>query len=75
MNCIDKPANSRVRVELDDQFADYDSLESSCADYAWLIAHGEPYQKAWQQFQQDKNLDVLISSVARTYARPGADAY
>ena len=37
--------DGRVRVELDDQFADYDSLESSCADYAWLITHGEPYQK------------------------------
>ena len=58
----------RSRVELDDEFADYDSLEASCEDYAWLITHGEPYQKAWQQFQRDKNLDALISAVARTYA-------
>jgi flagellum-specific peptidoglycan hydrolase FlgJ len=60
--------DGRVRVELDDEFADYYSLEASCADYAWLITHGEPYQQAWRQYQQDKNLDALISAVARTYA-------
>ena len=67
----DRPARAiktlpdgRLRVELDDEFADYDSLEASCADYAWLITHGEPYQ----QYQQDKSLDTLINCVAKTYA-------
>ena len=65
---VETRPDGRVRVELDDEFADYDSLEASCADYAWLITQGQPYQKAWQQYQSDKNLDALIGSVARTYA-------
>ena len=60
--------DGRVRVELDDQSADYDSLEASCQDYAWLITQGVPYRHAWRQYQQDRNLDELIGTVARTYA-------
>jgi flagellum-specific peptidoglycan hydrolase FlgJ len=60
--------DSRLRVEIDDEFADYDSLDASCQDYAWLITKGEPYQHAWQRYQQDKNLTELIGAVARTYA-------
>jgi len=60
--------DGRVRVELDDQFADYDSLEASCEDYGWLITNGQPYRIAWAQYQQDKNLNELISTVARKYA-------
>jgi hypothetical protein len=30
------------RVELDDELADYDSLESSCTAYVWPATHGEP---------------------------------
>ena len=61
-------SDGRLRVELDDEFADYDSLQASCEDYAWLITHGEPYQQAWRQYLQDKNLDALIGEVAKTYA-------
>ena len=50
------------------EFADYDSLEDSCRDYAWLITNGEPYHAAWEQYQQDQNLDALIVAVARVYA-------
>jgi flagellum-specific peptidoglycan hydrolase FlgJ len=32
------------------EFADYDSLENSCRDYAWLITQGAPYRPAWQHF-------------------------
>ena|ERR1039457_3506737 len=46
----------------------YDSLDASCQDYVWLITHGEPYQHAWQQYQQGKNLAELIRGVAWTYA-------
>ena len=60
--------DGRVRVELEDEFADYDSLQASCEDYAWLITQGSPYQRAWRRYQQDKNLDTLITAVARTYA-------
>ena len=28
------------------EFADYDSLEDSCRDYAWLITQGAPYRAA-----------------------------
>jgi flagellum-specific peptidoglycan hydrolase FlgJ len=58
----------RLRVEIDDEFADYDSLDASCQDYAWLITHGEPYQHTWQRYQQNKDLAGLIGGVARTYA-------
>lgn len=55
-------------VILDLEFADYDSLEASCRDYAWLITHGTPYQIAWRQYQQDHNLGGLILGVASVYA-------
>ena len=50
------------------EFADYDSLEESCRDYAWLITHGAPYRVAWQRYQKDRNLPALIAAVAGTYA-------
>lgn len=50
------------------QFADYDSLEESCRDYAWLITEGTPYRKAWRKFCQDGRLADLISGIAGVYA-------
>jgi flagellum-specific peptidoglycan hydrolase FlgJ len=50
------------------EFADYDSLEDSCRDYAWLITNGPPYRAAWEQYQKDRDLPVLIAAVARVYA-------
>jgi flagellum-specific peptidoglycan hydrolase FlgJ len=60
--------DGRQRVELEDEFADYDSLDASCQDYAWLITHGEPYREARQRYQQDKDIAELIGGIARTYA-------
>jgi flagellar protein FlgJ len=53
---------------LDLEFADYDSLEDSCRDYAWLITHGDPYRDAWTRYQQDKRLRGLVPAVACVYA-------
>ena len=50
------------------QFADYDSLEDSCRDYAWLITNGAPYHVAWERYQNDHDLHALIASVAWVYA-------
>lgn len=50
------------------EFADYDSLEDSCRDYAWLITQGEPYREAWAQYQLDKNVHNLLSGIAHIYA-------
>jgi flagellum-specific peptidoglycan hydrolase FlgJ len=50
------------------EFADYDSLEDSCRDYAWLITNGTPYRVAWEQYQKDRDLHALIAAVASTYA-------
>lgn len=50
------------------EFADYDSLEDSCRDYAWLITKGAPYRAAWGQFQGDQDLAALVVAVARVYA-------
>lgn len=55
-------------VKLDLEFADYDSLEESCRDYAWLITHGQPYREAWRQYQADGDLHKLITGIARVYA-------
>jgi flagellum-specific peptidoglycan hydrolase FlgJ len=60
--------DGRLRVQIDDEFADYDSLDASCQDYAWLITHGEPYCAAWQQYKQNGRLAQLISGVAHAYA-------
>ena len=50
------------------EFADYDSLKSSCEDFAWLITRAAPYQQAWRRYEQDTNLTKLIAAVARIYA-------
>ena len=50
------------------QFADYDSLDASCRDYAWLITHGSPYAAAWGNYQKNHDLRALIAAVAGTYA-------
>jgi len=50
------------------EFADYDSLEDSCRDYAWLITNGAPYRAAWKQYQKDRDLPSLIAAVAHVYA-------
>jgi len=60
--------DGRQRVEIDDEFADYDSLDASCQDYAWLITHGDPYCTAWRQYQREGQLGRLISGVAHAYA-------
>ena len=55
-------------VVQDLQFADYDSLDASCRDYAWLITRGSPYRSAWETYQNTRDLYGLIASVARIYA-------
>ncbi len=50
------------------EFADYDSLADSCADYAWLISHGAPYKAAWTKYLGDRNVTALIVGIAGTYA-------
>ena len=50
------------------EFADYDSLEDACRDYAWLITNGMPYKAAWEHYQKDRDLPGLIAAVARLYA-------
>jgi flagellum-specific peptidoglycan hydrolase FlgJ len=50
------------------EFADYDSLEDACRDYAWLITHGAPYRAAWRQYRETGDLAGLVKSVARVYA-------
>ena len=50
------------------EFADYDSLEDSCRDYAWLVTNGAPYHEAWEQYQRDRDLPSLIAAVVRVYA-------
>jgi len=50
------------------EFADYDSLEDSCRNYAWLITHGAPYHTAWEEYQKDSCLPGLVAAVACAYA-------
>jgi flagellum-specific peptidoglycan hydrolase FlgJ len=56
------------RTKLDLQFADYDSLEESCRDYAWLLSNGAPYRKAWQAYLADRDARKLLLGIAGTYA-------
>jgi flagellum-specific peptidoglycan hydrolase FlgJ len=55
-------------VVQDLEFADYDSLEDSCCDYAWLITNGAPYSAAWERYQRDRDLPALTATVAQVYA-------
>lgn len=50
------------------EFADYNSLEASCRDYAWLISHGAPYKRVWDAYITTGDVDNLILGVAKVYA-------
>ena len=50
------------------EFADYDSLEESTRDYAWLTTRSAPYCLPWARLQKDHDLRNLIVAVARVYA-------
>ena len=50
------------------EFADYNSLEDSCQDYAWLITCGAPYRVAWQEYLKSREINALIAAVAGRYA-------
>lgn len=50
------------------EFADFESLDDSCRDYAWLITDGAPYHAVWLQYLKDHDLKALIVGVARLYA-------
>ena len=63
--------NGKSVIE-DFEFIDYDSLDDSCCDYAWLITNGTPYHAAWEQYKKDRDLPTLVASVARVDAtNPG----
>jgi len=65
---LESLSDGRSRVQIDDEFADYDSLEDSARDYAWLITHGAPYAKAWAVFLADGNFTNLANDVLKVYA-------
>ena len=50
------------------EFADYDSIEDSCRDYAWLISHGDPYRSAWENYKLHGDFNALVEGVAKMYA-------
>jgi len=66
--------SAKYTVVIDDDFADYDSLEESCRDYAWLITHGKPYHAAWREYMDFKDVDKLIKGIAHVYATAPAYA-
>jgi hypothetical protein len=59
--------DGRQRVEIDDEFADYDSLDTSCQDYAWLITHGTPYRGAWLQAQMKDDSAAAEIALVRQF--------
>ncbi len=56
------------RVEESLRFADFDSLEASCEDYAVLITTGAPYREAWASYLKTGDLNALIAATAAKYA-------
>jgi len=50
------------------EFADYDTLEDSCRDYARLIIDGPPYRPAWEQYKNGRDLPPQVAAVARVCA-------
>jgi flagellum-specific peptidoglycan hydrolase FlgJ len=58
----------KIEVQLDDFFADYDSLADACRDYAWLITEGGPYRAAWLAYRDSHDVHALIEAVAKVYA-------
>lgn len=65
---------ARFTVVIDDEFADYESLDDACRDYAWLITHGAPYHAAWREYLDFKDVDKLIKGIAHVYATAPAYA-
>ena len=60
--------SGKLDVMLDDEFADYRSLEESVADYCWLISHGSPYAAAWKEYLVNRNIPQLVAGVANAYS-------
>ena len=58
----------KIEVQLDDFFADYDSLVDACRDYVWLITQAAPYHVTWQAYRDSHDVHALIEAVAKVYA-------
>jgi flagellum-specific peptidoglycan hydrolase FlgJ len=58
--------NGRFRIWLSRWFANYKTLEESLRDYvATFIKSPQRYKPAWQQYQQDKNVDAFLIAVCK----------
>ena len=62
------PDGSKEEVVLNDEFADYASLEDSVRDYAWLVSNGLPYMGAWRTFQRSRDVAAFVAGIARAYS-------
>jgi flagellum-specific peptidoglycan hydrolase FlgJ len=62
------PDGTKSEVMLDDQFADYENLEESVRDYAWLVTNGRPYSGAWGAYQTDKDVPKFVAGIATAYS-------
>lgn len=61
--------DGRWTVVIEDEFADYDSLQEAVDDHARLISRGQMYAKAWQAFVRDRfNWQTLARQIAPIYA-------
>jgi flagellum-specific peptidoglycan hydrolase FlgJ len=63
-----KTDGPRFEVSLDDEFADYGSLEESARDYAWLVSRGTPYAEAWERYQKDRDVRAFVAGIAGSYS-------
>jgi len=62
-------SDGRWEVWIDEEFADFPTLADALDDYAYLIATGVPYAKAWKKFQADQtDWESLAIQVGRIYA-------
>jgi flagellum-specific peptidoglycan hydrolase FlgJ len=56
-------ASGRFNVVIDDEFADYPSIEDSARDFAWLVSQGPPYRLAFSHYVLDRDFNAYVKAV------------
>ncbi len=68
----ERNAIGHFKVLLQDEFADYESLEESVRDYAWLVSNGKPYAAAWAAYLAKRDVGAFIDGIAVAYSTSAA---
>lgn len=66
---ISGPWQGKMKVRMDREFADFDTLEDSFRDHSRLLSSGQgPYKAAFERYKATGDVQSFIRDIAPTYA-------